>query len=70
MIPFKERQKLSKTYIDRSYPVICASCNHHPSDREEDEDSVHMSEGGQRESYEDLRLMLSELLDEKERYCQ
>ena len=27
-----------------------------------------MSEGGQRESYEDLRVMLSELLDEKERY--
>ena len=38
-----------------------------PPDREEDEESVHMSEGGERESYEDLRLMLSELLDEKER---
>ncbi|XP_063688864.1 liprin-alpha-2-like [Bolinopsis microptera] len=39
-------------------------------DQEEDEHSVHMSEGGQRESYEDLRLMLSELLDEKERLTQ
>lgn len=34
---------------------------------EDDGDSIHMSEGGQRESYEDLRLMLSELLDEKEK---
>ena len=34
-----------------------------------DDESVHMSdtEGGQRESYDDLRNMLSELLDEKER---
>ena len=38
------------------------------TDQEEDEHSIHMSEGGQRESYEDLRLMLSELLDEKERW--
>ena len=36
-------------------------------DREDEDGSVHMSEGGERESYEDLRLMLSELLDEKER---
>ncbi|KAL5270765.1 hypothetical protein ACHWQZ_G001441 [Mnemiopsis leidyi] len=39
-------------------------------DREDEDGSVHMSEGGERESYEDLRLMLSELLDEKERLTQ